>query len=668
MVKKVEPFAFQKSTNIDEHNQMVSKLNELVDAWNDDNVFVTPDSLASAIAESSAEDVATAKAYTDAEIAKLPAKGFVTQDDLTKASYVTEATMQGADQLTLKEAKAYTDAELEDYPTVAENVASENALYVKVTNETAEKLRGYYNQTEVIGLDEKVLSDANMYTDNIVIPYQTKDDATTQHAELVGRITTVEQETDALTSEIPNAIAILDGTTTYEVKVRLTLESGETIESNLKNLGQMVNLAVKQSEAEGQFYVQFESTDGRIVRSNDFVVNPNVVADSYITSVTFVPNYTTGYLSAEIGLSNGTKFNANEVLIPTDPAIKTAIDTIESDIANISQRVTVLENSGTADNVSAQTLSVTNSVLKSIITLASGKTIEATTTLPETDVSALQAQIDDINSKASGAQSLALQADRAAGAVAEDLTATDAVVAGHTTSIATLNTKMTTAESDISALETDNVAIKNKNTSQDTEITNIKSRLSTAETAITTQGQEIANNEVIDATLENTTDGLKLTLGTGAGDIVSNIIKVGGDTWEELDLTALPTNFVSGDIIKVQFYRFNFIPEAPSWTSSPSSSPSSTPQDDETTAFIEFMFGETDIQRPSYAVIDVNMASTAISITTAKLNLVSNFNGRWLFDISVQYLNGGGTKSRDVSVERTNCSTYVRKMYRLKQS
>ena len=381
----IEPYEYQRKTNIKEHNDIVSKINEIVDVINNTNL----DTLLPKIS----------KLETDV------------------------STIKATDGL------QWTDIE-----SLKDDVGVINPKIAKLEQDVTD-----INST-----------DAVQNTD--ITNLKAKD------SEHDSRLGTVDTEIDGITKSLVSDVAILNGTTNGNVKVRIGREDAPSIDSNDYNIQKPTSVELVQGSAPAMVKAQITLSDGTVLVSDDFMFTTEAIGqDVYISSFVFKNGNVAGSISADIGLSNGSTLTANNFAVPTDPNVTSAISGLQG-------RVTTVENdvSGLKTTVNGHTTS-----------------------------------INDLSNDVSGLKT---------------------TVNGHTTSINSLN-------SDVADLQIDKADVNN------------------------------GNQSIVAGSISAT----NITKGGVAVATVNDIPTVsGGETWEEVDLTNWPTNWVAGDRVKLALYNCTF--------------------------------------------------------------------------------------------------------------
>lgn len=219
----IKPYQYQKVTNIKEHNDIVAKINEIVDVINNTNLdTVLP------------------------RISKL-------ETDVS--------TIEATDSL------QWTDIE---------NLKTKNTEY-----DTHFGL----NDTQIADINKSLISD----------------------------------------------VALMNGTTTGNVKIRVGRVDAPSIDSNDYNLQKPTSVELVQGSAPAMVKAQITLSDGTVLISDDFMFTTEAIGqDVYISSFVFKNGNVAGTISADIGLSNGSTLTANNFAVPTDPSVTSAISDLQT--------------------------------------------------------------------------------------------------------------------------------------------------------------------------------------------------------------------------------------------------------------------------------------------------------------------------------------------------
>ena len=141
----------------------------------------------------------------------------------------------------------------------------------------------------------------------------------------------------------------------------------------------------------------------------------------------------------------------------------------------------------------------------------------------------------------------------------------------------------------------------------------------------------------------------------------------GGEVWEEVDLSNFPADWVNGERFKASFKIETTLTNTVSnWTTSISSNSINFINTTKTTPFIEFTIPITTNSQNS--IVEINYTSGTLNLAWVNaINTANNFNANNIIQIVAIAFNGTGYKVGSLMINRTNISTYIDKMYRLKQ-
>ena len=149
----IEPFTYQKSTNIDEHNQIVNKLNEVVDVINDTNLdTITP--------EIDALKTATTKNATDISQLKISDAEHTEQIATIDSNVDNHAREISA----LKAKDATHDTEIVELDKVTDALTKEIPNGITLYRDGTGKIKAVISQEDDTTIDSNVL--------DMIIPYQ----------------------------------------------------------------------------------------------------------------------------------------------------------------------------------------------------------------------------------------------------------------------------------------------------------------------------------------------------------------------------------------------------------------------------------------------------------------------------------------------------------------
>lgn len=163
-------------------------------------------------------------------------------------------------------------------------------------------------------------------------------------------IGSLDAQVKGVTESLVSDIAIIDGITTGNMKVRIEREKATAIDSNDYNIQKPVSMELIQGSGPSTFKAQITLSDGTIIRSDDFMFTTEAIGtDVYISSFVFKNGNIDGTISADIGLSNGTTIEANNFVVPMDPSL---LNTVQ----DLSTRLSAVEGGsvGGLDELKAQ--------------------------------------------------------------------------------------------------------------------------------------------------------------------------------------------------------------------------------------------------------------------------------------------------------------------------
>lgn len=159
--------------------------------------------------------------------------------------------------------------------------------------------------------------------------------------------------------------------------------------------------------------------------------------------------------------------------------------------------------------------------------------------------------------------------------------------------------------------------------------------------------------------IEVTADGTISVSGGGSGG--------GGDEWEELDLSNLPTDFAVGDRLKIYFKITPNVDNPSDWNTAPTTP--SYPNTNQTECSpIEYTLRSANIEGPN-ALISVSTQGNAISIIVGPRFRIDGLNGSGygIYATTVIF-NGGGRAQIDSSYNRNAMANVISRMYRIKST
>ena len=197
-------------------------------------------------------------------------------------------------------------------------------------------------------------------------------------------------------------------------------------------------------------------------------------------------------------------------------------------------------------------------------------------------------------------------------------------------------------------------------------ISDLQTRMTTAESDIVNSMAEITNLKTSKVSADQGTGNAGKILGINTlGQVEPVEGGSGGEVWEELDPANLPTDFVAGDRIKfILNLKVDF--GATSWTAVPSETTISF-SGNYHTPIIEVQL-ESATQNAHYALRTYNLTSCICLTYITRIWDAGTFNGRSYFTVhAITFNRSSGFTEAEKEITSTNASTAIVKMWRLKR-
>lgn len=135
-----------------------------------------------------------------------------------------------------------------------------------------------------------------------------------------------------------------------------------------------------------------------------------------------------------------------------------------------------------------------------------------------------------------------------------------------------------------------------------------------------------------------------------------------GSEWEELNLSSLPTNFNTGDEIKVYFKKLSVSgSNGTDWNGTSLTATGLGVNDTDCGVTKEYIIGSTDYKDIIFLNNYDNYSISGITITIPTTTVLNT--GSTIFDVSCYRYNGCKMASTTAAINRTNVSTYINKIY-----
>lgn len=608
----VEPYEYQRKTNLKEHNDLVAKINEIVDVVNQTNM----------------ETIAPRIDKLEQDVSEITAKDSVQDSDITSLKTKTAKLEQDVSGINATDSLQWNDIE-----TVKTDIGTINPKIAKLEQDV----------TAIKDIDSSQSNDIK----SIKAKNTEQDNTLATHA----------TEITGITKSLVSDVALINGTTTGNMKVRVERKDAPSIDSNDYNIQKPTSVELVQGSAPAMVKAQITLSDGTVLISDDFMFTTEAIGqDVYISSFVFKNGNVAGTISADIGLSNGSTLTANNFAVPTDPNVTSAISDLQGKVATVENDV-----SGLKTTVSGHTTSINNI---------------------DSEVSDLQTRVTAVESDTSG------------------LNALKATVDGHTASISAL-------DSDVANLQIDKADVNDSNQSivagsiSATNITKGGVNVATVNdisgkadlnntgqtiTAGTINATNINKNGVAVATTDDIPDisgKVNIAQGTAnagkvlginsSGNVEPITIDSGGEVWEEVDLNNFPTNWVDGDRIKIQFYpiKGELSSYPTNWTTAPSGTFTFKSEINDRTDVKEYELKGDTTYYNAPIISDISNKKYNRILSLAYINTISEWNkpnsSLPLISLNYNVYNGGGCVLGFPSVTKSNISTRIYKMWRLKK-
>lgn len=288
-MSNIEPYRQIMKTNIKEHNDMVDKINEIVDVVNDTNLE------------------SFAKLTDDVNALKSDVANINTRNNEQDASIGAAET----DIASLKTNDNYLSDKVEQIETNL--ISTEQAV---ATNQS----------------DIATLKGSNASQNAKITAIQTKD--TEQDASidnLVSGLANANTEITGLSTSLISDVEMTDGTNAGSVQVTLIREDNQHITSANYLWGRDIGARLQAGTTPNTFKLFIDLSDGTVIESNEYLSSHEVVeGDIYVTAITLVPDVDNGQLGGTISYSNGTTQTINKVSVPTNPGVTSAIETLQT--------------------------------------------------------------------------------------------------------------------------------------------------------------------------------------------------------------------------------------------------------------------------------------------------------------------------------------------------
>lgn len=293
----IEPYRQIMKTNIKEHNDMVDKINEIVDLVNDTNLE------------------AFAKLADDVNAIKSDVANINVKDNEQDVSIGAAES----DIATLKTNDNYLSDKVEQIET--DLIATEQAVAT--------------NQSDIAKLKGSDTSQNAKIT-----AMQSKDaEQDTSIDNLVSGLASANNEITGLSTSLISDVEMTDGTNAGSVQVTLVREDNQRITSANYLWGRDIGARLQAGATPNTFRLLIDLSDGTVIESNEYLASHEVVeGDIYVTAITLVPDVANGQLGGTISYSNGSTQTINKVAVPASPGVTSSIEALQTRMTGVESK------------------------------------------------------------------------------------------------------------------------------------------------------------------------------------------------------------------------------------------------------------------------------------------------------------------------------------------
>ena len=495
---------------------------------------------------------------------------------------------------------------------IADLTTQDIQLQANITaEETARKAKDENLDSDIARIDSTDARQSELIRDNADRITSTYNDLVATEATVAthdSEIITLQANNQALTKSLVSDVIMTDGTTAGSVQVSIERADGALITSANYRWGKDIGIRLEAGTQAGYVKAVISLSDGTELVSNEYKIVEVLESDVYVTAITLIADQAAGTLGGNISYSNGTTQTINAVSVPTAPGVTSAIEALQS-------RMTAVEQKNTAQ---------------------------------DSQISAIDARVKAIEDTPGVGQFAAGKLGTIAGSTTDGRIKAEDDGTGSVNGWSDLKQRVTTTEGQIVTAQNDISALDGTVAQQTTDINGLKSsKVSVA------QGAANAGKALVVGADGN----------VAPGEISS------GEVWEEVDLNNWPTDWSTGDKVKIKFnITFGCSPLPPNWTTKPSP----------TSYYVS--------NRPNANIIEVELSNSAqygcIPVETVVNYLNYNYSGGFSFLLDGKYnnwntsqigylefsvFNAGGAAGDQIPIGIGQIKTYIFKMWRLKK-
>lgn len=451
-----------------------------------------------------------------------------------------------------------------------------------------------------------------------------------------------QSDIDGIKSSMVSDVVTKGGSVTGTIVVEIEKEDGTKISAQDFNYGKPTSIELLQGSSGGMMKAQFTLSDGTTINSNDFQVLEQVTGDVYITSFTFANGSSQGRITAIIGLSDGRTLNANDFQLPTDPQI-------QSNVTSLLSRMSAVE---TKDDQQDSSISA----LQTRMTTAEGN-ISAN----DTDIASLKSADETIKGDMTSLDERVTAIEDTPGVGRFELGRLGTIMGSSDNGKISANPDGTGSVNGWDSVATVDDLAKIQSDIQGTSV-----RL----TEIQSDLQEQITNIKPTVTVNDTADPPTISVAVNGRISTADLPSSGGEDWEELNLSSLPTDFSVTDRVEITLKSIRPVSSFDDWDVAPSLRPSPIIEDKSFYRVEITPRNTTSAVMTTLAGIEMLSRFGPIALIGIEPYNVIQWNGTAssysLFRIVIQAFTGAGVTGSEIPVKRSNITTYVTRMRRIK--
>ena len=150
-----------------------------------------------------------------------------------------------------------------------------------------------------------------------------------------------------------------------------------------------------------------------------------------------------------------------------------------------------------------------------------------------------------------------------------------------------------------------------------------------------------------------------------SGNVEPTEVSSGGEVWEPINLSNIPTDWTENDRVKIQFYKIDDAGTTPSSWTSPITKPSVVTTGTPSNTIYEFSLKSSS---PGYIITGISTRTEYVALFQVMCKSYSEFNSGNAFVIySITTFNATGKQFGSYIVNKSEAAARIYKMWRLKQ-